>query len=230
MPERMLCAIPARGGSKRLARKNLLPLAGFRGDNRSNDFGFLASRVERDLHFRFALLAARGLKGSPDRAAFSLGGGRLRDLLEGEPVRWRRVRRRRGRPRAFGEEAREVRGLDEVRAEDNGLSNHVSELPDVARPGIPSEQLERFVRDAARRSPQLDAGLDQEPLRQVGDVLRSLPQRWQDDHELSQPVIEILSETSDPDVIDQRGAVGGEDSDVHGSRASASQTLHPVLL
>ena len=28
MPERMLCAIPARGGSKRLARKNLLPLAG----------------------------------------------------------------------------------------------------------------------------------------------------------------------------------------------------------
>src|SRR6266571_4688034 len=123
-----------------------------------------------------------------------------------------------------------MRRLNDVGADENGSSKHVPELSDVAGPRIPLEELERFVGDTEHRTSELDPRLDQEPLGQVRNVLRPLTQRGQDDHELGQPVIEILAETPGPDIVDERGTAGGKDSNVQVSGASAAQTLRsPVL-
>src|SRR2546426_6894057 len=123
-----------------------------------------------------------------------------------------------------------MRRLNDVGADENGSSNHVPELSDVAGPGIPTEELERFVGDPEHRASELVPRLDQEPLGQVRNILRPVPQRRQNDHELGQPVIEILAEMPGPDIVDERGTAGGKDSYVKVGRASSSQTLHsPVI-
>src|SRR5437870_2793915 len=120
--------------------------------------------------------------------------------------------------------------LNDVGADENGSPNHVPKLSDVAWPAIPSEELERLVGDPEHRASELAPGLDQEPLGQVRDVLRPLPQRRQDDHELGQPVIKILAEAPGPDIVDERSAAGGKDSYVQVGRLSASQTQHPAVI
>ena len=61
----------------------------------------------------------------------------------------------------------------------------VAQLPDVAGPGRPREQVDRFRREAGRVG-----GIEVHG--QGRDVLPALAQRWNRDLETAQPVVEVF--------------------------------------
>ena len=95
---------------------------------------------------------------------------------------------------------------------------------------IPEENLDGLVRDSAHRALELHRGLGQKSLRQVHDVLHTLPQRGHDDDEFVQAVIEILAESARSNLA-VHGDVGRrDDPHIDRKRAFGPEDLHLALL
>src|SRR2546426_4793608 len=145
--------------------------------------------IRRENSGRFALVSTGRAERLPDRPPLSLGGGHAGHLPERKPGRQKRRDLDWTCLCAVRGQGQEMPGFDEIRAQEDGPANHVPELADVARPVIPEENLDGLVRDSAHRALELHRGLGQKSLRQVHDVLHTLPQRRSEEHtsELQSP-------------------------------------------
>jgi hypothetical protein len=109
----------------------------------------------------------------------------------------------------------------------DGVLDDPLELPDVARPLVGEERLERGRRQPGRP----DAGMPLEaPLRQVDDVLAARPQRRHAELERVEAVVEVLAELALRDERHQAAVGGHDETDVHAARVLSADALDPVLL
>src|SRR6202041_757963 len=97
---------------------------------------------------------------------------------------------------------------------------YVAQLPNVSRPGVRGQQLQRGIRKS-----KLRIVLRQKIPRQGGDVFHPRAQRWNLEGDLAQPVIQIAAK---PAVRDARVQVligGGHHADVHGDLLRSAEPV-----
>ena len=143
------------------------------------------------------------------------------------PRRRRRARIQLGSPEKFGQEGREQ---DRAAGLQQGLLEDALQLPDVARPGVAAQPLQRLRGDLANLPPEFAAEAPQVVLHQQRQVVAPLAQGGQVDGEDAQPVIQVRPELPLGRPCLQV-AVGGRDQPHVGpDRLVAADALERLLL
>ena len=119
--------------------------------------------------------------------------------------------------------------LDHIRSGEDSPANDVPELPHVPRPGIVFEDPSRRFRDPTAGAAELHAGLGEEPVREVEDVV-SLPEGRHGDREFAQAVVGILAEPARRHLSLDGDVGGGDDPYVHRDRPLAADWLNLSFL
>src|SRR5438034_1751511 len=112
-----------------------------------------------------------------------------------------------------------------ARSKNDGPGDRVLKFPNIARPLVGHDFLERILTQGDRT-----LGATEEALHQEGNVLLSLPQRRQSDGYHTQAVVEIFAEASGCNFAIQVVSRGSDQAKVNRDRRVASQTFDYALL